>query len=259
MSATSVVVTPGTSGGSGPRVVVRSLGPSGRGHLGARVMPGLGVGGRTRVALVAEGALLLDGDDIAVEVTVAEGVSVEVVEPAGTVAYDMRGGRARWAVTVAVADGADLLWCGQPLVISSGAEVTRTLDVELGAGASALLRETLVLGRSGERGGRACQRTRITALGRPVLVEDLDVDGASPRVGVLGRHRVVDTLVVLGRRAPEIMLPHGVQRLDLAAEATLLRAIGSQVHESHLDNVWCAILPRGRAGQADPVLAAAPR
>ncbi len=51
--------------------------------------------GGVRVALVAATALLLAGDEVEVEVVVGEGLRLEVVETAGTVAYAMRGGSAR--------------------------------------------------------------------------------------------------------------------------------------------------------------------
>ena len=78
----------------------------------------------------------------------APGGSLEIVEPGGTVAYAMRGRSARWDVTVEVDAGGTLVWHGEPFVVAEGADVTRTTSVELAAGASVSLRETLVLGRS---------------------------------------------------------------------------------------------------------------
>ena len=44
-----------------------------------------------RISLVPEGALLLAGDAVELDVTVDAGARLDVVEPGGTVAFDMRG------------------------------------------------------------------------------------------------------------------------------------------------------------------------
>jgi urease accessory protein len=155
-------------------------------HLRAFALDG------TRVALVPEQAVLLAGDQVEVTVHVGPERTLEIVEPGGTVAYAMRGSSARWDVTVEVEEGASLDWEGQPFVVAEGAEVSRSLSVSLAAGACARLRETLVLGRSGEGPGRLLTRTEVHRDGAPVLVEGLDA-----RTG-LGRHRVLDQVLYLG-------------------------------------------------------------
>src|SRR6266508_2380981 len=107
-------------------------------------------GGVVRVALVAAGALLLAGDQVRIEVVARGNVRVEIVELAGTVAYAMRGGSARWDVDVELSEGATLSWHGEPFVVAEGAEVDRSTSIRLGAGSRAALRESLVLGRHGE-------------------------------------------------------------------------------------------------------------
>ncbi|MDQ6895968.1 MAG: urease accessory protein UreD [Actinomycetota bacterium] len=221
------------------RVDLRSEGPRGRGHIGVRMLQARPDG--ARVALVAEGALLVAGDTIGLHVRVGPGVTLEVVEPAGTVAYDMRGGHARWSVHVHLDRGARLVWCAEPLVVSAGARVFRTLTVELGPGAVAVLRETVVLGRAAESGGVLHQRMRVTGPEGALLAEDLDVDGAHPQTGVLQGIRVVDTVFTLGRRATGIPAPDGAHRLELDGEGTLLRWLGPAVHLSTLDAAWTTL------------------
>jgi urease accessory protein len=68
--------------------------------------------GFARVCLVPDGALLLAGDAIQLEVTLGPGVRLELVEPTGTVAYDMRGGQAAWDVRLFLAERASLVWAG---------------------------------------------------------------------------------------------------------------------------------------------------
>lgn len=243
MSRTTVVVTPGAhrTESDPARVRVETDGPRGRAHLAARL---LGVRGDTvRIALVADGALLLAGDDVDLRLIVGEGCRLEVVEPAGTVAYDMRGGVASWRVAVDVETGGGVVWSGQPLVVAGGADVLRTLAVSLAGTATARLRDVVVLGRAREAGGRIQQSTAVMRDDLLIHREDLTLDGASPRVGVLGDLRVIDTVTVLGRRAPGIPLPQGAHRLDLEAEATIVRALAMEAHLASLDSVWSFLRP----------------
>jgi urease accessory protein len=226
------------------RVVVRTDGPRGRGHLGIRVLHA-GVG-EARVAVLAEGALLVAGDDVSVGMRVGPGVRLDVVEPAGTVAFDMRGGSARWGVGVEVDDGGELVWRAEPFVVATGAVVERDVNVILHGSGAALLREVLVLGRVREAGGIVRQRLRATASGRPLLVEDLALDGGSPRVGVVGHHRVLDSVTVLGRRAGGVT-PERAHMLELDGEGTVVRHLGAHTHTSPLEPFWTVVAAASRA------------
>ena len=181
-----------------------------------------------RVALVATQALLLAGDHVRIEIDVRGDVTLEIIEIAGTVAYDMRGGSARWDAWVRVADGAQLTWLGEPFVVATGAEVSRSTTLTLERGTSAALRESLVFGRSGEAGGTLSVSTRATYDGRPLLIEDLDLAPIA-RAGpaVLGQGRCLDSLTRLGDR-----LPDDPGTLQLAGPGSILRWIGSAMHES---------------------------
>ena len=176
-----------------------------------------------RVALVLEQAVLLAGDHVTVTVRVGCGPSLEIVEPGGTVAYAMRGRSARWDVTVEVEAGGSLVWHGEPFVVAEGADVTRTLTVELAGDASAVIHETLVLGRSGEARGRLRSRTDVRRRDAPVLIEDLDA-----RVGV-GAHRVLDQVLRLG--SPGVVDEH---TMVLESGDLLHRWLGSATHASPL-------------------------
>jgi urease accessory protein len=183
-----------------------------------------------RISLVPDGAMLLAGDQVAVEVEVGEGASLTLVEPAGTVAYDMDGGHASWTVTITLAANASLVWAGEPFVVSAGADVNRDTQVTLGPGARLALRETLVLGRHGERPGRvATTWSAHQADGRPLLVESLDLDASSLAPGLLGRHRVLASVTALGRDVPSDACPDG--RLDLERGGTLWRHLAGETHE----------------------------
>ncbi len=247
MSHTHLEVSRDPAGGR-VRVVVRTDGPRGRGHLGIRVLhAGAGV---ARVAVLAEGALLVAGDDVSVGMRVGPGVRLDVVEPAGTVAFEMRGGSARWGVDIEVGDGGELVWRAEPFVVATGAAVDRFIEVVLHGSGAAVLREVLVLGRVREAGGVVRQRFRASVAGQPLLAEDLVLDGAHPRVGVVGGHRVVDSVTVLGRRMSEADTPQGAHRLELDGAGTVVRHLGAQTHTSPLEPLWTAL---AAAPRAEPV------
>ncbi|MEU0316388.1 urease accessory protein UreD [Nocardioides sp. NPDC006273] len=183
-----------------------------------------------RISLVPDGAMLLAGDQVTVEVEVGEGACLTLVEPAGTVAYDMDGGHADWTVAITLAADASLVWAGEPFVASAGADVTRDTRVTLGPGARLALRETLILGRHGERPGRVVTTwSAHQADGRPLLVESLDLDASSLAPGLLGEHRVLASVTALGRDVPPGVCPDG--RLDLERGGTLWRHLADEAHE----------------------------
>lgn len=202
-----------------------------------------------KVALVGHAASLLSGDALAIEVDVAPGTHLELIEPSGTVAYNARGGRASWTAGVAVGDGGSLVWRAAPFVVAGGAYVDRRIDVALAEGAVALLDEMVVLGRTGEVGGALCSRQRITLAGRPLLVEDLDFRSAADRSlpGVIGGRRVLCTTMLLGMALSDQVDGHVT---PLALPGMLARSITEHAHEAHdaLAHIWdrwhAAILER---------------
>ncbi|HEU5483940.1 MAG TPA: urease accessory protein UreD [Microlunatus sp.] len=154
---------------------------------------------RARVALVGQTALLLGGDEVRLDLEVGSGAHLELSDVAGTVAYHGRGRSASWHVTVRVGAGGRLRYRGEPLVISDGADVTRTLQVDLADGATARLRETVVFGRAGERGGRLDSSLLLRRDHREFSRERLRLDAESrARPGLLAGVRLVDSVLQLG-------------------------------------------------------------
>ncbi|QNK81650.1 urease accessory protein UreD [Nakamurella sp. PAMC28650] len=160
--------------------------------------------GGAKVALVATSALLLGGDAVDLELRVGAGAWLEIVETAGTVAYDAEGEQSRWNVRAVVEAGGLLLWHGEPLVISDGANTLRSSRYALGDEAVVCVRETVVLGRSGERGGALRVQNQVAVGGTSVLAEDLDLSSCESRElpGILGRASVVDTVTLIGTVPP---------------------------------------------------------
>jgi urease accessory protein len=70
-----------------------------------------------------------------------------------------------------------------------------------------VLRETVVLGRSGERGGAYRGELAVTVDGEPLLRHDSVLDGADPVLSGpagTGGHRVLGTLLIAGRDVPDL-------------------------------------------------------
>ena len=189
--------------------------------------------GTARVALVPTRALLLAGDAVEVACEVGDGLTLHLLETSGTVAYDMRGGSASWSFGARVGVGSRLVLDTRPWVSSGGSRVTRTTTVQLGAAATLLARETLVLGRSGEPPGVLESRTTITREARPVLVEELGSAHLAP-------HRVLDSVLAVGGCGQP---PDGPSPLRLETGDRLWRRLGHEAHvpAAALDPVWTAL------------------
>ncbi|MDN4173152.1 urease accessory protein UreD [Nocardioides sp. SOB77] len=188
-----------------------------------------------RVALVPEGALLLAGDEVAVEVEVGAGATLELLEPAGTVAYDMRGASARWDVDLRIGAGGSVVWHGEPFVAAAGSRVHRATRVVLGDGARLALREQLVLGRYAEWPGTIEQElVATTAAGDPLLVEHLAL--GPDTVGMaLGGRRVLASVLCLGADDGG---PAAPERLELEGGGTLVRATADEAHLATTADAW---------------------
>ncbi|WP_405387571.1 urease accessory protein UreD [Streptomyces sp. NBC_01102] len=250
-----------------PTVVTVHRDTSGR-HIARDLGPGTFLAPRSllpaadglHLALVGTTAGLLAGDDLLIRVTVGPGARLHLMEPAGLVAYDHRGGASSWRAVVEIAEGGELYWDSRPFVISSGAEVTRAMEADLAPGARMLWRDTLVLGRSGERGGSVRATTRATHEGRELLVEDLDLSDPDLRElpGLLGPHRVVGAVTALGADPGG---PDHPYRMDFAGPGAQVRLLDTAAPavESGLTAVWeawresfTALTGRSAPGSATP-------
>jgi urease accessory protein len=101
---------------------------------------------------------------------------------------------------VVVGSGASLDWAPEPTVVIDRADYQTSLRVELAAGARAVLREVVVLGRHGGVGGRYRGRLDVTVDGNPLLAHTMLLDGADPAVrgpGGTAGGRAIGALVVV--------------------------------------------------------------
>ena len=213
-----------------------------------------------QVALIATTATLLGGDELRLSVEVGPGLRLDLRDVAGTVAYHGRGRECLVAVSLTVHPGAVLVWAGEPLVVCDGAQVVRTLDVDVAHTGRLLLRDLVALGRSGQAGGDLTCRTSMAYAARPALVEELTLGGStgssgstpSAGAGVLGGARVVDSVTALGWRPGAVATPPTdpctphIRTADASRPAvftlhepgTLARQLVAEAHHSTLPQTW---------------------
>ena len=203
--------------------------------------------GWTKIGLIASTALLLGGDRVELSVDVGPGARLWLFEVAGTVAYHGRGRSAAWQVEARVAAGGSLIMVGEPFVVSAGAEVDRSFSLNVVESGSALVRETVVLGRSGEIGGALRNRTMISRGGVDVSVEDQHLDVRTRSLpGILGAHRVMDTVTVIGTGVT-VPAPAGAAAFALPdAAGTVLRWIGTESAASTLHAGWPQLIEQAQ-------------
>jgi urease accessory protein len=182
------------------------------------------------VAVAAAQMLLLDGDDLVIDVEVGAGCTLEVEDVGGTVAYP---GVSSWRLIARVGRGGRLIWRGLPFVVASGARARRISEIVLAPGAVVIMRDTIVLGRHGERGGEIRSEMSIQQEEQPALIERLEADAAAPQAGVLGVHRVLDSVVAVGFRPPP-----GEGILSLETPGAIVRYLGEEAHSSGLDEIF---------------------
>ena len=157
------------------------------------------------VYLASGAAGPLGGDTLELSIEVRAGARLRLRTVAAAVALPGRYGQESvLSVTATVGPGARLEYLPEPMVAADGARHQTEVSVRLAADATLVLRDEVLLGRHGERGG-AC-RTRLAvdrdgALGwRPLLRHELDLDGADPAgrgPAVLAGHRAAGTLLTV--------------------------------------------------------------
>ena len=187
--------------------------PDGRGGTALPVLDGDGPIAlrRTRAAapwaqVTVVGAMSapLGGDRLAIGAEVRPGARLRVGSAAATVSLPGRDGdRATYDTSLAVdADGV-LHWLPEPLVAAAGSDLAVTTGVRLAEGARLVLRETLVLGRTGEPPGHLTSRLTVEGPRGPLLDQELGLGPGEPGwdgPAVLGGHRAVGQLLVVDPR-----------------------------------------------------------
>ena len=173
-----------------------------------------------RAAFVPTQAGPLAGDHDCARIVVRAGATL-IVEPVAATLALPGAARTLLSLEVTVEAGGRLVLDEAPLIVAHGADVERRCTIELAAGAVAALRETVVLGRDGERPGTLSSSLRATRDGRALLHDGLRLRDGDAHVALAPGHRVLTTLGLLGLRPPA-----GPGVLELAGAGALLRATG---------------------------------
>ena len=198
------------------------------GHVPYAARLAHGGDGVARVVLVQTVAGPLAGDRTTVEIEVGEGAALEVRTNAATLAFPASSA-ARHEVRAQLEPGSRLAWLPEPLILAAGCELESTVELTLGAGAAAVTRELVVLGRHGEEAGRYESELRCELEGRPLLHEAvrIDADGfARISPAILSGAGAFASLALLGAE-PEF--PAGPGELTLAGPGRVLRALAPGV------------------------------
>jgi urease accessory protein len=151
------------------------------------------------VYLVSAAAGPLGGDRLSLRITVRAGCVLRLRTVAASVALPgLDDGESMLSVTANVEEGGYLEYLPEPVVVAQGARHATDIRVRLASGARLLLREELILGRYGERGGSYRGTLRVDYADRPLLRQCLDVSGTdAPSRGpaILSGHRAAGTVL----------------------------------------------------------------
>jgi urease accessory protein len=132
---------------------------------------------------------------------VVESGTLEVEPIAATIALPGPE-RTRLELDVTVGDGARLVLEDAPLIVAEGADVLRTTTLRLGVGATAVVRDLVVLGRAGEGPGRLESVLRVEGPEGVILHDALRIEPGEDddHVALAPGHRAVGTAAAFGER-----------------------------------------------------------
>jgi urease accessory protein len=184
------------------------------------------------VYLVGGAAGPLGGDDLTLDIEVRAGASLRVRTAAATIALPSRdGAESVLRVTATVGAGARLEYLPEPVVITDSARHRVEVDITLAEGATLLLRDEVVLGRHGERGGTCLTRLRVNYAGQPLLRHEIAVSGTSEvslGPAILVGRRTFGSLLLAGPGGhPPASIQDGVAVLPLAGPGVLVTAMAT--------------------------------
>lgn len=121
------------------------------------------------------------GDRFEIEIAAGEGSRMAVTTAAAEKVYRADGPPAQLEISLQAAAGSHLAWLPQETILFDGARVRRRIDIDLEDGASLLVCEIVVFGRTamGERmhQGEFVDRWRLRRGGKLVFAETMRLDG----------------------------------------------------------------------------------
>ncbi|MFB4306287.1 urease accessory protein UreD [Actinomadura sp. GTD37] len=181
------------------------------------------------VYLVGAAAGPLGGDELHLDLDVAEGAALTVRSVASAVLLP-GDGESRTYVRAAVGRGALLDLAPEPAVATAGCRHRSAARFTLAGGATLRWREELVLGRHGEPPGRYTGRVDVTLDGGPLLRHELRLpDRVLHTSGaVLGDARCTGSVLLVGPGlAKDAYAADGLAVLPLAGPGVLVTALAS--------------------------------
>lgn len=193
----------------------------------------------------------LSGDHDRVRIVVGAGATLVVRPVTATLALP-GAARTRLELDIEVGAGGRLVLEDPALIVAAGADVERTTTVALAVGAVVALRDTIVLGRAGEPGGRVISTLRVGDGEGVVLHDALRLDPATSRqdayVALAAGHRAAGTLCLLGREVPDEP-QHALARAGALRRAT---APDAAELEAELELPWARWARAVAVGPAEP-------
>lgn len=161
-------------------------------------------GGALEAVIVNTAGGITGGDALAVKIDVGRGAQLTAGTTAAEKIYRSTGADASLSVRLSVQSAGRLCWLPQETILFDRARLSRRIDIDVAHGASLIMTESLVFGRTamGEAvtEGRVLDRWRVSYGGRLVLAENVRLDGAiaerlaHPAVGKTSR--AVATLLI---------------------------------------------------------------
>jgi len=183
------------------------------------------------VYLVSAAGGPVGGDVLDLRIEVRAGATLRLRTVAASVALPgLSGASSVLTVSATVAAGGVLEYLPEPMVVADGARHVTELRADVAAGASLVLRDELVLGRHGERGGSCRTRLHVDYADRPLLRHEVAIDGAdevSLGPAILAGHRAYGTLLHAGISGPPACAAPDVAVMPLAGPGTLVSALAT--------------------------------
>jgi urease accessory protein len=149
-----------------------------------------------RITLLRAQAGPLAGDHDRVEIVVESGSLT--VEPVAANLALPGPERTVLELDVTVGEDARLILEDAPLIVAEGADVLRTVTIRLAPGAVAIVRDVIVLGRTGERPGRLESVLRCDGILHDALRVEPATWAQDAYVVLAPGHRAIGTYVRLG-------------------------------------------------------------
>ena len=189
------------------------------------------------------------GDRFDIDIAAGEGARLAVTTAAAEKVYRAHGPAAEVNIALKAAAGAHLAWLPQETILFDRARVSRRIDIDLAEGASLLLCEIVVFGRTamGERmlHGEFVDRWRLRRGGRLVFAETVRLDGD---IGAkLARPAVANGGVAIGTA---LIVPGDEALVERDSRGCRIRSAARSASPPGTALQWPASVPTMRPGCA---------